>query len=41
MKKTGLQDIANALEYDQYEIAVEESISRKAVKALDEMLKYI
>ena len=40
MKKTGLQDIANALEYDQYEIVIEESISRKAVKALDEMLKY-
>lgn len=41
MKKTGLLDIFNALEYDQYKIEIEESISTKAVKALDEMLKYI
>lgn len=41
MKKTGLIDIANALEYDRYEIEIEESISRKAVDALNEMLKYI
>jgi quinolinate synthase len=41
MKKTGLIDIANALELDRYEIEIEESISKKAVKALNEMLKYI
>ncbi|MCI0471479.1 MAG: quinolinate synthase NadA [Candidatus Aminicenantes bacterium] len=41
MKKTGLIDIYNALQFEQYEIKIDESISRKAVKALNEMLKYI
>lgn len=41
MKKTGLIDVYNALEYEQYEIKIDESISKKAVKALNEMLKYI
>jgi quinolinate synthase len=41
MKKTGLIDVHNALQYEQYEIKIDESISKKAVKALNEMLKYI
>jgi len=41
MKKTGLIDIVNALEYDRYEIEIAEEISHKAVKALNAMLKYI
>ncbi len=41
MKKTSLQDVYNALFLDRYEIEIEENIAQKAVKALDEMLKYI
>ncbi len=41
MKKTSLKDVYYALEQGKYEIEVEESISKRAVKALDEMLKYI
>lgn len=41
MKKTSLKDVYYALEQEKYEIEVEESISKRAVKALDEMLKYI
>jgi len=41
MKKTGLQDIADALQHDRYEIVIEDSIANRAIRALDEMLKYI
>lgn len=41
MKRTSLRHIYEALEYDRYEIEVEESIAQRAVHALNEMLKYI
>lgn len=41
MKRTSLRHVYEALEYDRYEIVVEESIARRAVKALNEMLKYV
>lgn len=41
MKRTSLKDVYEALKYERYEIQVEESIARRAVRALDEMLKYI
>ncbi|MCP5107663.1 MAG: quinolinate synthase NadA, partial [bacterium] len=41
MKRTSPRDIYEALKQDRYEINVEQSIARRAVKALDEMLKYI
>jgi quinolinate synthase len=41
MKRTSLRHVYEALKYDRYEIVVEESIARRAVKALDEMLKYV
>jgi len=41
MKKTALIDIYNALAKNQYEIRIDDAIARKAVKALDRMLKYV
>jgi quinolinate synthase len=41
MKRTSLKDIHAALDREQYEIHVDPLISKRAVKALDEMLKYI
>ncbi|QXM07066.1 quinolinate synthase NadA [Crassaminicella indica] len=39
MKKTSLEDIYNALKHDQYEINVEEEISKRALVSLERMLK--
>ncbi len=41
MKRTSLEDVYKALEMDQYKIEIDEEISVKALKSLDEMLKYI
>lgn len=41
MKRTSLRHVYEALKYDRYEIVVEESIARRAAKALNEMLKYV
>jgi quinolinate synthase len=41
MKKTSLIDILYALENDVYEIIVKEDIAKKALGALNKMLKYI
>lgn len=41
MKRTALEDIYKALELDRYKIEIDKEISRKALKSLDEMLKYI
>ena len=41
MKRTSLRHVYEALKFDRYEIVVEESIARRAVKALNEMLKYV
>jgi len=41
MKKTSLRDIYDSLDQEKYEIQVDAHIAKKAVKALDEMLKYI
>ncbi len=41
MKRTALPDIYDALEKNQYEIEVEESIARRAAGALSGMLKYV
>ena len=39
MKWNTLEDIYNALEYDQYEITVDENIAQKALKCIDRMLE--
>jgi quinolinate synthase len=41
MKRTSLKDVYEALKYERYEIRVDEAIARRAVRALDEMLKYV
>ena len=41
MKRTALIDVYNALEKDRYEIKIAASLAKRAVQALDEMLKYI
>lgn len=41
MKRTSLRDVRDALAKDRYEITVPEDIAQKAVRALDEMLKYV
>jgi quinolinate synthase len=41
MKRTALPHIYDALEKNQYEIVVEESVARRAAGALNEMLKYV
>lgn len=41
MKRTALEDVYLALELDQYKIEIDEVISGKAAKSLDEMIKYI
>jgi quinolinate synthase len=41
MKRTALMDISAALQENQYQIEVEAAIAGKAVKALNEMLKYV
>lgn len=41
MKRTSLRDVRDALAKDRYEITVPEAIAQKAVRALDEMLKYV
>ena len=38
MKWHRLEDIYNALEKEQYEITVDETIAKKAVKCIDNML---
>ncbi|MBR6098582.1 quinolinate synthase NadA [bacterium] len=39
MKWNTLEDIYNALEYEQYEITVDENIAHKALKCIDRMLE--
>ena len=41
MKRTTLKDIYLSLVNDRYEIEIEEEISRKALRSLNEMLKYV
>jgi quinolinate synthase len=41
MKRTSLRDIYEALRHDRYEIRIEPDIAKRAVKALDQMLKYV
>lgn len=41
MKRTSLRDIADALDQEKYRIEVEESTGKRAVKALEAMLKYL
>ncbi len=41
MKRTSLKDVYEALANERYEINVEESIAKRAAKALNEMLKYV
>ncbi len=41
MKRTSLLDVYDSLTQEKYEIQVDPAIAKKAVKALDEMLKYI
>lgn len=41
MKRTSLNDVYLALKDNQYKIEIEESMAKKAVRSLDEMLKYI
>jgi len=41
MKRTSLQDIFAALDQEKYRIEVDESTRKRAVKALDAMLKYL
>lgn len=41
MKRTTLKDIYLSLVNDRYEIEIEEDISRKALRSLNEMLKYV
>jgi quinolinate synthase len=40
MKKTTLRDVADALELEQHEIVLDPVVREKALKSLDEMLKY-
>lgn len=41
MKRTSLRDVYESLTEEKYEITIDPEISRRAVKALDEMLKYV
>ncbi len=41
MKRTSLRDVYLALEKERYEINVQPDIAQRAVKALDQMLKYV
>jgi quinolinate synthase len=41
MKRTSLKDIYEALKNERYEITIEESIAKRAARALNEMLKYV
>jgi quinolinate synthase len=41
MKRTSLRDVYESLRDEKYEIHVEPGIAKRAVKALDEMLKYV
>ncbi len=41
MKRTSLEDVYLSLELEQYEIKIEEEIGAKALKSLNEMLKYV
>jgi quinolinate synthase len=41
MKRTSLHDVYDSLKDEKYEIHVEPDISKRALKALNEMLKYI
>jgi len=41
MKRTSLQDIFAALDQEKYRIEIDESTRKRAVKALDAMLKYL
>ena len=41
MKRTSLRDIYDSLKEEKYEIRIDPEISRRAVKALDAMLKYV
>ncbi|MCK5222559.1 MAG: quinolinate synthase NadA, partial [Candidatus Aminicenantes bacterium] len=41
MKRTTLKDIYLSLVHDRYEIEIDEEISKKALRSLNEMLKYV
>ncbi len=41
MKRTALLDIYEALKQDRYKIVIDESIAKKAVRALNKMLQYV
>ncbi|UCH98715.1 MAG: quinolinate synthase NadA [Candidatus Aminicenantes bacterium] len=41
MKRTSLRDVYDSLNEEKYEIIIDPEIAKRAVKALDEMLKYI
>jgi len=41
MKRTSLMDVYNSLNQEKYEIKVDPEIAARAVKALNEMLKYV
>lgn len=41
MKRTSLRDVYDSLNEEKYEIKVDEGIAQRAVKALNEMLKYV
>ena len=40
MRKTTLQNLADALEYEQYEVIVEPQTAVQALKSLERMLEY-
>lgn len=40
MKKTSLEDVLSALQYEKHQITVDENIRGKALKSLDDMLKF-
>jgi quinolinate synthase len=41
MKRTSLRDILLALEEERYQIEIKPEIAERAVRSLDEMLKYV
>jgi quinolinate synthase len=41
MKRTSLRDVYDSLKEEKYEIIIDPEISRRAVKALDAMLRYV